>query len=59
MWNVITETLPANGQTVWLRIYTNYATPFQAVYDTALQQFTTVTTSLIIPAYVVTKWKAV
>ena len=45
---------PGNGATVWIRTLI-VERPVTAVYDSALQLFTTAT-GLLIPAYIVTRW---
>lgn len=57
MWQSPFVALPANGSTVWIRVVVQYSEPVQAVYDSGTQIFTTVTTSLLVPALQVSKWK--
>jgi hypothetical protein len=59
MWYTFPVNVPADGATVWIRIKYYYSAPFQAVYNSATQEFTSVTNSIIYPAYAVARWKAV
>ena len=59
MWQSPFVALPANGQTVWIRVVVQYAEPVQAAYNAITQEFVTVTTSLVVPALQVSKWKPV
>jgi len=59
MWFTFPKNIPADDQTVWIRVKYYYSAPFQAVYDTATQQFTSVTNSIIYPAWVIARWKAI
>ena len=56
-WYTIPKNVPTNGQTVWIRIKFYYETPFQAVYDTSTQQFTSVLNLIIFPAWTVARWQ--
>ena len=59
MWYSPFVLLPANGQTVYIRIAQNPTEPIEATYNTALQQFTTVLTGLTVQAYLISKWRAI
>jgi hypothetical protein len=48
---------PTDGQTVWIRIFMETGTVFKATYSVAAQTFTSVTNSIVYPAYVVVRWK--
>jgi len=58
MWNNPLASLPSNLQVVWIRIGTNYGDPFLAEYDSSLQQFTGSLSGLVIPAYMIARWKS-
>lgn len=58
MWNSIFDTMPANNQIVWIRVTGIYGQLTLAQYNASTQQFTTVTTSINIPAYQVGRWRA-
>jgi len=55
-WYSFPTNIPTNGQTVWIRVTDYYSTPFQAVYNSTSQQFTSVVNSIIFPAYIVARW---
>lgn len=57
MWQSPFVALPANGQTVWIRVVVQYSEPVQAVYNSGTQIFTTSVTGLIVPALQVSRWK--
>lgn len=59
MWKTFPSDVPANGETVWIRVKYYYSAPFQAVYTSATQLFTSTTNAIIYPAYVIARWKAV
>ena len=56
-WKSLANELPVDGSTVWIRILNYYGPPFAAVWDLATQQFTTVTTGLLVPAYYIARWR--
>lgn len=58
MWKNPLIILPSNLQVVWIRIGTNYGDPVLAEYDSSLQQFTSNESGLVVPAYMVARWKA-
>lgn len=58
MWQNIFESLPANNQIVWIRVLGVYGQLAQARWKTSTQQFTVVTTNVVIPVYFVARWKA-
>ena len=58
MWKNIFTEVPANNQIVWVRVLGIYGQLCLAKYSAALQQFTTVNTSVKIPVYFVGRWKA-
>jgi hypothetical protein len=58
LWKSIYKVLPADTETVWIRTIYGYKEPFSAVWSLASQQFTAVVTGLVVPAYMVYKWKS-
>ena len=58
MWNNPLQLLPVNSATVYIRVGTNYGNPFLAVYTSSTQLFVGVTSGLVVPAYMVARWKA-
>jgi hypothetical protein len=58
MWNNPLDILPSNAQVVWIRVGTNYGDPFQAQYNSGTQIFTSQVSGLLVPAYMVARWKA-
>jgi hypothetical protein len=59
MWFTFPSDVPANDQTVWIRVKYYYSSPFQAVYTAATQEFTSVDNSIIYPAWSIARWKAI
>jgi hypothetical protein len=58
MWKSIFDSKPTNNQIVWIRVISIYGQLTLAQYKASTQQFTTVTTSINIPAYQVGRWRA-
>lgn len=58
MWKEFPEDIPGDGITVWIRIKYYYGAPFLAVYTTSTQSFTSVTNSIVYPAWAVARWKS-
>ena len=58
-WNSIPVTIPADNETVYVRLYNGYADVFKAVYNSTAQTFTMDSTNIIFPIWMVAKWKAV
>ena len=56
-WNTIYKQLPNDTQTVWIRVLNIYGQITLATYDELTQTFTTIPTNLIIPVYLVARWK--
>lgn len=56
-WFSIPESIPTDGATVWVRIKYFYTEPFQAVYSVSAQTFTSVTNSIIFPAWTIARWQ--
>ena len=59
MWYAIPLNVPANEQTVWIRLLNGFADPFKATYNSSTQQFTDTTNNIIIPCYMVGRWRPV
>jgi len=57
MWYTIPDTIPADAATVWCRTDQYTSVPFQAVFDLAGQTFTSVTNSIVFPAYAISRWR--
>jgi len=58
MWQNPLINLPSDNQTVWIRVGTNYGNPVQATFDQSNQSFTSIESGLIVPAYIVARWRA-
>lgn len=58
MWQNPLILLPSDAQVVWVRLGTNYGDPEQATYTASTQTFVSSASGLIIPAYMVARWKA-
>lgn len=58
MWYSIFKLLPANSQTVWIRIYSYFDDPIQATFDLHKQEFISVDTGIVVPAYLVSRWRS-
>ncbi len=56
MWQDIVLIQPGDGSTVWIRRLFN-EDPVQATYDATTEAFTT-GAGLLIPAYIVSRWRA-
>ena len=54
-WKTLPVDVPTNGQTVWVRITYFYGAPFQAVYNSTNQTFTSVINSIVFPAYTIAR----
>lgn len=57
MWTDIQEELPIDGSTVWIRVGTNYGNPVLAEFTLSTQIFVCDDSGLIVPAYMVARWK--
>jgi hypothetical protein len=55
-WFTFPKNVPIDGQTVWIRITEYYSQPFQAVYNSSSQVFTSVLNDINFPAYIVARW---
>lgn len=58
MWNNPLESLPSNAEVVWIRVGTNYGDPFLAQYNSSTQIFTGQDSGILVPAYMVARWKS-
>lgn len=58
MWNNPLDILPSNLEVVWIRVGTNYGDPYLAEYNSTNQNFTSQDSGLVIPAYMVARWKS-
>jgi hypothetical protein len=58
MWQNIFETVPTNNQVVWIRVLGVYGQLALAKYKTSSQEFTVITTNVVIPIFFVSRWKA-
>lgn len=57
IYNSPLDVLPLDASTVWIRVYDQYAPAVQAVFTLSTMQFLTITTSVIIPVYFVSRWR--
>lgn len=58
MWQSIFLSLPADQQIVWIRVLDVYGQLALALYDATSQTFIIQTTGVVIPVYIVSRWKA-
>lgn len=58
MWKSLFKELPVNNQIVWIRVLNQYGELAQAQWSETNQTFTTTLTGIVIPAYQVSRWKA-
>jgi len=58
MWKNLPEDIPADAETVWIRIKYYYSSPFLAVYSVANQEFTSEDNSIVYPAWTISRWKS-
>lgn len=56
-WLSFPENEPADATTVWVRIDRWSGSPFQAVYATASQEFSSVVNNIKYPAWIVSVWR--
>lgn len=56
VWHTQPKTSPTDGLTVWVRPWPWFSASFLAVWDETDQTFTSVTTSLILPWYMISRW---
>lgn len=57
-WLTFPGSVPDDEEIVWIRIKYYYSAPFLAEYDTAAQTFTSVTNSIVYPAWAVARWRS-
>lgn len=57
VWNSVLFVLPNNNDIVWIRVLNIYGEPVLAQYKAAKQEFTTQTTSVVLPASFVARWR--
>lgn len=57
-WKNFPDNIPTDAQTVYVRVKYYYGPVFLAVWDLSSQQFTSVTKSIIYPAWCITRWKS-
>jgi len=57
MWNNIFVSVPSDVDMVWIRAPFFFGNPVLATYSNSTQLFTTVDTSIVIPAYLIGRWK--
>lgn len=58
MWKSLFKELPLNNQIVWIRVLNQYGELAQAQWKQSQQKFIVVLTNIEIPAYQVSRWKA-
>lgn len=58
MWKSLFKELPLNNQIVWIRVLNQYGELAQAQWKGSKQKFIVVLTGIEIPAYQVSRWKA-
>lgn len=58
MWKSLFKELPLNNQIVWIRVLNQYGELAQAKWKNSSQKFIVVLTGVEIPAYQVSRWKA-
>ena len=58
MWKILPADIPNDNETVWVRIKYYYNPPFLAVWSEANQDFTSVISSIIYPAWCISRWKS-
>lgn len=58
MWKSLFKELPVNNQIVWIRVLNQYGELAQAQWKAKQQKFIVVLTGIEIPAYQVSRWKA-
>ena len=57
-WKSVFFELPANNETVWVRVLAIYGEPVLAQYKSNKMEFTTVTTSIVVTAIQVARWRS-
>lgn len=59
MWKSIINELPADNQTVLVRILNIYGQLTEATYNATNQTFELTTTNLTVPAYYISRWREI
>lgn len=57
MWKSVFNELPGDGENVWIRVLSVYGQITKAKYVAMDQTFVVVEGEIIIPAYMVGRWK--
>lgn len=57
-WKILPAQIPTDTEVVWIRINYWFGQPVLAQWSTANQEFTSVTNSIVYPAWVVGRWKS-
>lgn len=55
-WKQFPKDVPADGATIWVRVYWFYGTAFKATYDNTTKLVTSVDNSIEFPAWGVSRW---
>lgn len=58
-WYEVAKILPDDGAIVWTRIDRWSGSPFKATFDATSQIFTSLDSSLVVPAYIVSRFKPI
>lgn len=58
-WYELPTNFPDDGQEVWTRLDRFVGTPFKSIFDSSTQEFTSVENGLIIPAYMVARFRPI
>jgi hypothetical protein len=59
MWYLFPDNIPSDGQICYIRLNYNSYNVFTANYNVSAQTFVSTSNSIIYPAYMILKWKAV
>ncbi len=57
LWKTMPTTLPADGQTVWVRLNYWFGQPFKAVWNLPTEDFISVDNSIIYPVWSISRWR--
>lgn len=57
-WKTIPENVPTDTEVVWVRLNYFSGIAILAEWDASNQQFTSVTNSIVYPAWIVGRWKS-
>ena len=58
MWKSVYKELPLNEEIVWIRVLSIYGQITKAKYYENLETFEVLETGVIIPTYIVARWKS-